>query len=504
MMNRTKALSFGWTLLGAAAASAVAAVAGEVPRATPSPRVSEAARLLDLRRAWIMLGDARAHLEMIEHLEREGLTSRFDLQTARSTFERAQVDYEQTFLAVAAQSPRLNITSAVKTQGLDGSKRVRLAVRNAEASAPDLEQIGIPAQAVPSTGDRFQLGDARDLLVSLEVEGTIISRPYETFIPRIAVGEEIALEFELLKDVETVTVILGHAEGREARTVYLMKDASVNLVSVQSLEFSQEADLGTEAVYGLNLEPFAGGAGVFRLEVLGLPGPIHHEFVDPDSSARLSQIKFGEGGGSHRLDLRVKLPEVAGQGVEIDRPIEFRVAVLPAALGGAVPDEAAGSPRDGVPPPGSARLEIVPRGVGKLEVLADNLFQEIQVPDPAVLDLRVRNRGTRGLTNLRISTILPLNWQATVEPELIPALDPSGERSVRIAFLAPADMVVGEYVARIHAEATSAGRQVEHPDVEDRIRVAAPPRYLATAGIFGGLLALLGGALVLGIRISRR
>jgi uncharacterized membrane protein len=197
---------------------------------------------------------------------------------------------------------------------------------------------------------------------------------------------------------------------------------------------------------------------------------------------------------------------VAGQGVDIDKPIEFQAAVVAASSREATPDPPGTEDPAPVDPPiaGKVQMEIIPRGVGRIEIIAANLFQEIQSLERASLELRLRNQGTRTLSNVVITQSLPVQWQGSIEPALVPSLPAGSEEVIRFAFAPPPDVVMGEYVARIHVEAMSAGRQIEHPDVEDRIRVTAPPHYVATAGLFGGLIVLATGAIFMGARLSRR
>jgi len=457
------------------------------------PDAEGAIGLLELQKAWIKLAEARERLETTELLSREGLAPTVDLLSARGAVKKAEIEFEQKFISVGSISPRLTIVSAVKTQKDGKGKKVRLTLQNPRPSSIPLDSLGIPAEAVPLPDEVFRLGDARDVTVSLEEDGTIISQPYEIHLPRLEVGREVTLEFDLLRDVETVGVSLAHDGMRDLRTIYLQKDPSVNQVAIQTLEFSQEAEMGTEAVFRLDLEHFGGGAGVFRLRAMGLPEPIHHEFQDPESGARLTQIKFTESGASQRLVLQLHLPDVAGRGVEIDKPIEFRAAVIPSS-----------SDEEEAPIAGEVELGIIPRGVGRIEVITANLFQEIRLDESASVEVRVRNGGTRELDNVVVTGALPVHWKGIIEPKLVPSLLPGAEEVIRLEFLPPDDVVMGEYVARIHVEATSAGRLIEHPDVEDRVRVSAPPRYLATAGLFGGAIVLLVGTIVLGARLTRR
>ena len=155
-------------------------------------------------------------------------------------------------------------------------------------------------------------------------------------------------------------------------TLYLQKDSSANRVIVQSEQFSQEIELGTSASFDLSLELFASSARTFRLEVANLPEQIDRYFRDPTSGARLSQFRFTESANTRKASLVVSLPDRATEGVPIDQPLDFYVVVAPVEAdgGGSFAEFDAQKTwtkeeldSAGV---GYARLELLPRGKGKL------------------------------------------------------------------------------------------------------------------------------------------
>ena len=73
-------------------------------------------------------------------------------------------------------------------------------------------------------------------------------------------GQPVTLDFRLLKDVDAVTVAMSYANQSSERRVLLEKDATANIVTIQSSQFSQEGDLGRAgdlrpAVRALHLRP---------------------------------------------------------------------------------------------------------------------------------------------------------------------------------------------------------------------------------------------------------
>jgi len=120
-----------------------------------------------------------------------------------------------------------------------------------------------------------------------------------------------------LKDVENLDVNVFYSGKDETTSVYLQKGVSANIVTINSAQFSQEADLESEATFDLSLEKFSGEENVFRLRVVNLPQQISYEFLDPQTQARLSQIKFTEGVTSMQLSLRLYLPKNADEHIVI-------------------------------------------------------------------------------------------------------------------------------------------------------------------------------------------
>ena len=153
---------------------------------------------------------------------------------------------------------------------------------------------------------------------------------------------------------------------------------------------------------------------------------------------------------------------------------------------------------------GKIRLELIPRGVGRLEVRATNLYHEITGSDTVHMDITVRNYGTRIVDNIRIRTENPLNWTSSVEPVLIPSLSPEEETMVSINIVPPPDVNVGAQEVRIRTEAYADNRRVETEDKTVRIQVNARTSVGWTLLLVLLLIGLVVGIVVFGIKISRR
>jgi len=315
--------------------------------------------------------------------------------------------------------------------------------------------------------------------------------------------------FQLLKDVENLDIHVFYAGREESTAVYLQKGLSANIVTVNSAQFSQEADLESQATYDLSLEKFSGEANVFKLMVLNLPHQITYEFVDPQTQARLSQIKFTEGVTSMQLSLRLYLPKNADDEVVMDQAIEFFALAMDSTQEEQLRETMESETKVTKETIeelrlGHVRLELIPRGVGRIEVQAVNLYHEIKAGENVKMDVRIRNTGTRRLNNIRIYTDLPINWRSEVTPDLIPLLEQNKEDVVTIEFIPPLDVSVGDYEPRIRTECIADNRRVESEDKIVRIHISAKTNVVGITLLIVLLIGLLVGIVIFGIKLTRR
>jgi len=467
---------------------------------------SQTMKLLTLKKAQLSLEQNKGDFERSLKLKEQGLTSEEDFARVQTAYLQAQVDYQQALINFMGSEARISVASAVKFQDAAGKKYVRVTLRYSSKELKELTKLKISAE------DLFPLDfmkEIKDVSVSLKSEGKIVSDPYEKTIASLPLETQQDVTFQLLKDVENLDVDVFYSGKDEATSVYLQKGVSANIVTMNSAQFSQEADLESQATYDLSLEKFSGEANVFKLEVVNLPHQINYEFSDPQTQARLSQIKFTEGVTSMKLSLKLYLPKNADAQVVIDKPIEFLALTLDVDQSTKLQDLMAKKPRIDTKDidtmkAGSVRLELVPRGVGKIEVQAVNLYHEIKVGENVNMEVRVKNAGTRKLNNIRVYCDLPLNWRSEIQPELIASLEQNKEVVVTIKFLPPADVSVGDYEPKIKTECSADNRNVESEDKIVRIHVASKTNVLGISLLVLLLVGLLVGIVVFGIKLTRR
>jgi hypothetical protein len=467
---------------------------------------SQTQKLLTLKKAQLQLEMRKEEFDRALKLKESGLISEQDFVQKRTANLQAQVEYQEALISFMGSEARISVSSAVKYQDKAGKKYVRVSLRYSSKELKQLEELNIDAK------DIFPLDflkEIKDVYVSLRSEGKIISDPYEKTIASLALEQEKQVTFQLLKDVENLDVNVFYSGKDETTSVYLQKGVSANIVTINSAQFSQEADLESEATFDLSLEKFSGEENVFRLRVVNLPQQISYEFLDPQTQARLSQIKFTEGVTSMQLSLKLYLQKNADEHVVIDHPIEFYCLAMDGEQSSKLSEVLANSPTldsEDVEnlKAGSVKLEIIPRGVGKVEVQAVSLYHEIKVGESVNMEVRVKNTGTRRLNNIRIFTDLPLNWRSEIQPDLIASLDQGKEEIVAIGFVPPEGISVGDYEPKIKTECIADNRQVESEDKIVRIHVTAKTNVLGISLLVLFLVGLLVGIVVFGIKLTRR
>jgi hypothetical protein len=496
----------------AAIAIVLAVLAGISLAQTGSEGQSQTMKLLTLKKAQLQLEKTKGDFDRSLKLQEQGLTSEQEFALVKTAYQQSQVDFQQALINFMGSEARINVASAVKYQDAGGKKFVRVTLRYSSKELKQLDNLHIKAD------DLFPLDfmkELKDVSVSLksrgagETESKIVSDPYEKTITGLPLESERDVTFQLLKDVENLDVSIFYSGKTETTSVYLQKGVSANIVTINSAQFSQEADLESTATFDLSLEKFSGEANVFKLDIANLPHVINYEFTDPTTNARLSQIKFTEGVTSMKLQLKLYLPKNADAQVVIDKPIAFYALAMDndqaAGLTAILAKKPEIGPRDiEILKAGSVRLELLPRGVGKVEVQAVNLYHEIKVGEDVEMEVRVRNAGTRKLNNIRVFSDLPLNWRADIQPDLIASLEQNKEQVVTIKFQPPADVAVGDYEPKIKTECSADNRKVESEDKIVRIHVAAKTNFIGIGLLVLLLVGLLVGIVVFGIKLTRR
>ena len=468
----------------------------------------EASLLLDLKKARAGYEAAKQKYENDLRLYNEKALSENEFNRSKNALLGSEVDYQKLILQLISRQSYLIVEQAVKYQAENGNRRVKITLRSAsEGNADYLEQF---REHFDIFTPEMRSGKVYNIFVSVKdmADETIIGSPYEYHIPAMEAGGTATADFDLLKDVESLQVLLNYNSKENRRNIYLRKDASVNVIDISSMQFSQEADLSSSATYDLSLERFSTSDDVYRLLVLNLPTQITSDFTDENS--KISQIKFAQGVNIKKIALRVYLPDRDNETLKIDSAIQFRVIALsndqyarlsPADLSNL---SESGAPTDVRLLAGSEELELIPRGKGKIEARVPSLYHETSPGDSITTDITVRNAGSRRLDNIRITTETPLGWKTRITPDLIRSLDPEREQIVRVVILPPTDGGVGAKEIKIKTEALANNRKVDTEDKTLRIQLNARTSFWGVAFLVLLLIGLVTGVVIFGIRLSKR
>ncbi len=444
----------------------------------------------------------KSEFERQKMLHDKGLISEKEFSESEAIFKTAQITYQQAILSLAFEQPHITIEQAIKYQSKDGKKRVRLTLNNTTGGLLEGEKVDL------TDFQGIRTDQISNVYISLANEQhAIISKPYEAKIPSMRYDSPVTVDFYLLQDLDNVTVRCVYGDKSEEKTIFLQKDESANKVLMTADQFSQEADLGSRANYNLTLELFSNMENAYKLQILNLPRQITYDFLEEQTNARLSQVKFTQDVNTRKLTLAIYIPDrYDSTSFAIDQPISFFATAIPqseTAIIGArekkyTPAELQSMNVSFV------RLELVPRGVGRIQVRATNFYQELKPGEKVQMNLTVYNDGTRRLDNIKVQTDAPLNWVATVTPDLISSLLPGKEEVVGITMTPPPDVNVGDYEATIKTESFADNRKVESEDKKVRMHVSSGTNVIGTAILILLLVGVLVGIVIFGVKLSRR
>lgn len=495
------------------AAALCAALAAQAPAAGDD----EQGRFVEVRLRQIELRQARAELSRTEELFTAGLISATELERVRTRMESSQLAYQAAVLSLLTLQPRITVEQAVKYVAADGRKYVRLTVANHSPTFDDSQfrllrnfDGGDPLPA------SLRTRDVRDVFISLKdtgeksvaggdgLRGTTVALPYEEHLAHLAYGVSRTLTFQLLRDVQSVLVAVSFKGQSHEIDIQLQNAESERDIDLASTQISQEADLGSQATYRLILTRSTVDLRSFQLKLLNLPRQIGYAFVDADDDARLSQINFPAGVTQQSLELRLFLPEQADERLPVDQPVEFWAVASSRA--GSVPYEERVYTAEEIAATraGALRLEVIPRGVGRVNVTADSLYSEVAAGEALETSLTVRNNGTRRLDTVKVIVEAPANWRAEVTPPVLSSVEIDQEELVRVRLLPPPNVVRGDYEARLRTESYAYNRRVVSEDKILRVNVKAQGGFWTSALLVGAFASMAIGVVFFSIRLSRR
>ncbi|MCE5247538.1 MAG: NEW3 domain-containing protein [Candidatus Polarisedimenticolia bacterium] len=458
--------------------------------------------LLELEKQKVALRTAQADYDRVVRMFGAGLMSRADLDRESAKLETARLSFQQSMVDVLALRPRVGVVRAVKYRAADGKKRIRVEIQN-DTRPFDPREFGI-AEGAGAEGEVARAVGERsihDLFVSLSASassdpatsaarGTIIALPYQRCVRDLPVGQPAVLDFELLRDVSSVSIQLEGRGIQSAVDIELEQELGGGGVTLTSTQVSQEADLGSEAKFRLVLERSSVDERSFWLKAINLPPQAEHAFVDSKTDARLTRIQVPAGTSHVEMELRVALPAAGDERIPVGRPLTFWAVVGDDSVAQAFAEGRAYSDREIQSSHVAAvRLELTPRGMGKLEVTAPTLLVETGAGDSVDVPLEISNTGSCRLDNLRVKVDAPSGWETQATPPTVASLDVGQKTSFAVRVVPPDGATVGDYEVRLRPECSAHSVSL---DLEPKVlRVAVRSHGGVLRGL--ALLALVGG-----------
>ena len=465
-------------------------------------------RLLQLDERRVSLQSHRHELTATKELFDQGFIAlpkykqtlnRFE--QARLNFEAAEIRLEQVKLDLLKNATHIVVDQARKYRTADGKNRVDLILGNES----DIRDALLVDESL-SEAELRTLLKVENIYVSLR-NGPIVGDPYEIRIPSLGVGEREHLTFRLLRDVEAIYMGLNYLDVHDSKPIILKKGSPQNLPSINSSQFSQEGALNETVSFGLTLQRLADEERNFALAAVGLPKRIDYAFVN--EGAKVNQVKFDETTSKVQLRLQLEIPEKLDEHFIGRTRFFFALVIQPSqyALINALQIQYGDKPI-----PESAiqtlkcnyvELELIPQGIGKLEVLVANRYQEIKGTEALQLRVEFLNRGTVAVQNIKAALDVPYEWQEEVEPALIKMLDPGARAPVHIAARPPADIAVGDYEIGIEAQGQVGTENIESLKKNITVRVGARSNVAGNAMLVIILVLLVCAIGLASVKLSR-
>lgn len=483
---------------------------------------------LSLRNAQVALDRAqeeykryKSGYENSKGLYDESIISKTELDKTWSTYtlaeqllEQAKITLEETRLGFLANATHITIMEAKKYYDGEGRRMLDVILKNTSNLTQAESALAAPdpngqngAQWQNQTSIKALL-NIENIIVSIVDKESSIGKPYEQIIPVLSYGEQLKLSFVLLTDVQQAGVRLRYLDKNDTENVYLEKESLQDSPTAIAPQFSLEGQLGIEVSYGLELEMLVTSDRSFSLAVTNMPPQIMSYFME--GSSRITSVRFTEEVSQHTVNLQVSIPQKL-EVTRIDKKIDFQAWVATIKQFERINQlkrEFAGTviPLEELDALEAARvdLSLIPKGSGRLEILINNLYMEIKPQQAVDIEADLHNDGTLTLFGITPEVSPPLGWQATIEPKRIEKLVPNAKYSIEIHLQPGPDVGVGEYEAQIEARGQSGSEVIEAIEKRLKVRINAETNVTATLLLVGGLVVLIVGIVVFGVKLSRR
>jgi uncharacterized membrane protein len=319
-----------------------------------------------------------------------------------------------------------------------------------------------------------------------------VGQPLEYKINSLNFGEKRDFDFQIMRDMDEVVVALRYDLNTvERRKVFLRPSNETSRLILTPENFSVESNLGEKAVYRISLERYLTGSSVIKLSIPDLSSQFQYDVYEGDT--RISDLNFKENDFKKDLTLNVYLPARESAQVSMDSPIEFSLVASEQALIEGKPQTIEGS----------AKLLLIPRGMGKIEIKADNLFLESTGTDTVSIPLKIANAGSRDILDVELTIRGGVGWENAASPTLISNLKPQAESAFSLSLKPPGNVHPGEYDFRVAVRGLSNGQPVYAEEKTFRVKVNAKTNWFVIVAGTALSLALIGGTVYGAMKIMK-
>jgi len=197
----------------------------------------QASLLLDLKKARAAYEIAKQTLANDKKLFENNAISEDEYNRSKNELLSREVDYQKLILRLIAQQSYIIVEKAIKYQTRKGERRVKLILRSTmEGNQEYLNQFQEHFDVFTPEMRSSKIYNIFVSLINLE-DQTIIGSPYEIRIPMLEIGKTATVDFGLLRDVESLQISLNYGGRKDQKNIYLEKDASANIVDINSTQF---------------------------------------------------------------------------------------------------------------------------------------------------------------------------------------------------------------------------------------------------------------------------
>lgn len=291
--------------------------------------------------------------------------------------------------------------------------------------------------------------EARPVVVSIEdTQQRKIATPYSRALDVLAAGATTRVPFDLLEDARDVVIALEYSGRTERTRVTLTATATTddgtgdaNVTLSTDLPF-REVDVGRSADYAVSVRNL-GRPALVQLAVAGLPSGYSARFFVGGSAVPSLYVDRNQ---TRQVTLTVTVPN---SNAEVDRTVDF-------SLGASVNGTNAGR----------LAMGLAVRGVGKLEIDAEEPQAQLPQGGEAAFRVEVRNAGSAPLFNVELESRRPYGWTIRTEPRVLDRLDPGQSASFVVQARAPDVLAGGRYSLDVAAKTGDVASRFETLSME--------------------------------------